>query len=799
MTEDGSEAALEEAFFEDLKRVEHLRRQLPVGVRPSLRNLANHAQRSHNTIDNWLSGKAFPADVDVLAGVIAVIGQAATRAGFGNDAVLLDPRRWRERHDAVNRARVREAERARRGQQAGADLMGAEARARSGALADPPQRLDRWTAAGLRVHPSISGMGSHAPGFVLPSYVQRPHDQKLREALRTAAGGVEAVLVVVRGSSCTGKTRAAYEAVRHVRGLDDWELVFPRTASSALEVMAVRALVPRTILWLDDAHQLLSGSEGEDLAAGLLSRLTQPGPVIVVATLWDAAFTDLTSPPRERAFGSADPHRHARALLTGATTVVRVPPAFGAEDLRALDGLEVDPALAAARCASREGKITQTLAAGLQLVDRYESAQEPPACYTRALVTAAMDAYRLGWDAPLPDGFLRDAAPGYLTDEQRTGAGPHWFASALTDARARVQRVAAALEPVPRAGGMGAQPGVSHLADYLDAHGRATREHAAPPQSFWTAAADHAKNAGHLARLSREAEARGQYHDAERLAGLATDAGDAGAYAMLAELRERAGDRQGAERLAQLAADGGDPRCCAALAWMRERAGDPQGAERLARLAAVAGDTDALRSLTGIREQAGDHQGAERLARMATEAGDRAAFRRLGRGREQTGDAESAERLYELAAGAGDRRAYNALARVLERAGNSQGAEETARLAADTGSPRCYTTLAWMRERAGDHQSAERLARLAADAGDRHALRELAELRERAGDPQGAERLARMAAVAGDTDALRSLTEMRERAGDHQGAERLARLAADAGDRDALRRLDRRRKRTGGQ
>ncbi|MBT2508342.1 hypothetical protein J7I98_21105 [Streptomyces sp. ISL-98] len=763
MTEDSSAAALEEEFFEDLRRVEDLRRELPVKVRPSLRDLATRAQRSHNTIDNWLSGKAFPADVGVLADVIALIGQAAARGGVGNYEVLLDPRRWRERHAAVNRARVREAEQARRGRQAAADLAGAEARARSGALTDPPQRLDRWTAARLRVHPSISGMGLHTPGFVLPAYVERAHDQKLREVLRTAAEGAEAVLVVVRGSSCTGKTRAAYEAVRHVGGLGGWDLIFPRTASSALEVMGVRALVPRTVLWLDDAHQLLSGSEGEVLAAGLLSRLAQPGPVIVVATLWDAAFTDLTAPPCERAVADVDPHRHARALLTGATAVVRVPPVFGARDLRALDSLDGDPALTAARRSSRDGKITQTLAAGLQLVDRYESAHEPPACYTRALITAAMDAYRLGWDAPLPDGFLRDAAPGYLTDEQRTAAGPRWFVSALADARARVQRVAAALEPVARPGGMGAQRGVSRLADYLDAHGRAIREHATPPQSFWTAAADHAKEAGHLARLSREAEARGLCHEAERLAGLAARAGSSGAYAMLAEMRERAGDRHGAERLARLAADGGDPRCCAALAWMRERAGD--------------------------------RQGAERLARMATEAGDRGAFRRLGRGREQTGDGEGAERLYRLAVGAGDRRAYTALARMLERAGDRQGAEEMARLASDTGSPRCYTTLACMRERAGDRQDAERLARLAADAGDRHALRELAELRERTGDRHGAERLARLAAGAGNTDALRSLTEMRERAGDHQDAERLARLAADVGDRAALRGLDRSRER----
>lgn len=797
MTEDGSAAALEEAFSDELRRVEELRRRLPASVRPSLRELADFARRSHGTIDNWLSGRTFPADVDTLAGVIALIGQAAARGGVRDDAPLLDPARWRDRHGAVNRARVREAERARRGRQAAEDLAAAEAQARCEALTDPPQRLGCWTAARLRVHPSISGVGSHAHGFVLPAYVERSHDRQLREALLTAAEGTEAVLVVVRGSSCTGKTRAAYEAVRHAGALEEWDLVFPRTASSALEVLAARALAPRTVLWLDDVHRLLAGRDGEALAAGLLSRLDQPGPVIVVATLWDAAFSDLTAPPRDHTAGAADPHCHARALLDRATAAVRVPPAFDARDLRALDSIGDDPALAAAVHASRDGKITQTLAAGLQLADRYESSQEPPACYARALVSAAMDACRLGWNAPLPDGFLRDAASGYLTDEQRTAAGPGWFTSALADVRARVQRVAAALEPVPRPDGMGARPGVSRLADYLDAHGRAVRQHVVPPQSFWAAAARHAEGAGLLARLSREAEARHLGRDAERLAGLATAAGDPGAHTMLAEMRERAGDRPGAERMARLAADGGDPRCCAALAWLRERAGDHEGAERVARLAAVTGDTDALRGLMEKRERAGDRQAAERLARLAAGAGDPDALRRLARGRERTGDAESAERLYGLAAGAGDKRAYNALAKMLERSGDGHGAEETARLAAGAGSPRCYTTLAWMRERAGDRQGAERLARLAAGAGDRHALRELAELWERAGDRQGAERLAGLAAGTGNTDALNSLTEARERAGDRRGAERLARLAAEAGDPDALRRLERRRRRGG--
>ncbi|MGD3111839.1 hypothetical protein [Streptomyces sp. YGL11-2] len=98
-------------------------------------------------------------------------------------------------------------------------------------------------------------------------------------------------------------------------------------------------------------------------------------------------------------------------------------------------------------------------------MDRYESADEPPTWFARALVTAAMDASRLGWHGPLLDGSLRDAAPGYLDDEQRTAADPTGSPPlSMTPAcRSSVLPRPWSLPPSP--GGMGAQPGVYRLAD----------------------------------------------------------------------------------------------------------------------------------------------------------------------------------------------------------------------------------------------------------------------------------------------------------------------------------------------
>ncbi|MER5728882.1 hypothetical protein ABT084_11165 [Streptomyces sp. NPDC002138] len=555
------------------------------------------------------------------------------------------------------------------------------------------------------------------------------NNENVHKSLHRATTGEESVLIVVRGGSCTGKTRSAYEALSAVDGLADWDLVRPRTPDGVLEILANTPSAPRTMLWLDDAHHFLSGHKGEELAALLCSHLSRPGPAIVIATMWDTWYAELIRASDDAAPGGRDLHRYARALLRHAAVAVRVPPEFGPEDLRRLEALGDAPALAVARQTSRDGKITQTLAAGVQLADRYAAAHEPPACYTGALVTAAMDACRLGWTAPLPDGFLRAAAPGYLSDDERTAAGPDWFETALVTARTRVQHVAAALEPLPRPDGMGALPGLSRLADYLDAHGRATRDEAIPPPTFWAAAARYALDARYLARLCREAQKMALHETAEQLARQAAEAGEPGVYAALAETRERAGDHRGAEHMALLAAEAEDPSAYAMLAWMRERAGGQESAVRLARLAAASGYRDTLREMAESQTRAGNLQGAERLARFAARAGDHLPLYRLAVVLERAGDTEGAERLHFLAARAGARRAWSALTSLKERAGDRQGAEEVARLAAEMGRSNGYAALARLRAAAGDRASAERFAQLAAEAGDWRIRHELAEPR----------------------------------------------------------------------
>jgi hypothetical protein len=129
------------------------------------------------------------------------------------------------------------------------------------------------------------------------------------------------------------------------------------------------------------------------------------------------------------AHGGADPHARERQLLDLAT-VVRIAPAFTpAEQARARAAATRDPRLKVALEASGYG-LTQTLAAAPQLVARWHDAQTADP-YAWAVLTAALDAARLGARAPLSDDFLRAAAPGYLTSQQqaqapRTGLSRPW-------------------------------------------------------------------------------------------------------------------------------------------------------------------------------------------------------------------------------------------------------------------------------------------------------------------------------------------------------------------------------------
>ncbi|WP_245205800.1 hypothetical protein [Kitasatospora sp. RG8] len=642
--------------------------------------------------------------------------------------------------------------------------------------------------------------------MALSGYVTRDHDHVLAGTVRQAAQGASGMLVLV-GSSSTGKTRACWEAVQPLaaRGWALWHPFDPSRAEAALADL--ERVTPRTVVWLNEAQHYLGHPEaGERIAAALHTLLTHSArrPVLILGTLWPEYASRYTALPNP---GAPDPHTRVRELLAART--VSVPESFDRNALHAATALARggDHLLADALTRARaHGRITQDLAGAPELLRRYDHGT--PA--VRALLEAAMDARRLGVGLQLPQAFLTDAAADYITDHAWDQLTEDWAEAAFADLARPVHGKQAPLRrtadrpPLRPPGGpvtvaaFGSAAGpMFRLADYLEQHGRSTRTWRCPPASFWNAAHTHLTRPDDLNRLAESAEIRHRLQWAHYLRRRAADAGHFGALTKLVWMRENTGDWAGAETLYQQAAEAGHTDALMDLAQRRENSGDREGAEALYRQARDAGSTNALTGLARMRERAGDRDGAEAFARQAADAGNTDALTSLAQRRESTGDREGAESLYRQAAQAGDTNALADLARMRERAGDRDGAEAFMRQAAATGDTYALIVLTRMRERAGDLEGAEDLYRQAADVGYIDALVDLAQRRERAGNVEGAEDLYRQAADAGSTNALTGLAWMRERDGDRKGAEALALQAAGAGNTDTLTSLAQRRENTG--
>jgi len=684
--------------------------------------------------------------------------------------------------------------------------------ARRAAAADPRRARSTSARAGWRrVEESDPyRLGVHRPiqvpevvRAVLPTYVPRDVD--------AGAGGVRARLaaaaerggfVLLVGDSSAGKTRTAYEAVRAV--LPGWWLVHPADPAAAA---ALADHDPsRLVVWLDEVESYLDGAHA--LSAGVVERLLDgPGPVVLVATIWPDRFARYCAPP---ARDDDDPYRRQRALLRLADPV-SVPHVFSpAERERAARAADGDPRLRAALAAPGYG-LTQTLAAAPQLVDRWEHAasvggpRRGP--YRRAVLTAALDAARLGARAPLTATLLRAAALDYCAPGEQARAPSDWFDDALAYATDNTQMhgAAAALDPVG--------PGMGQVSGYVPAgfllqHAARVRRAVGPPPSLWIALRDELTHPDDVDRIATAAYERGIYAIAEPLLRARADAGDEFAAYRLAEILAAAGDVEGlharaavgeeeaAARLAWAHIDAGDPRAAIEVFRVQADAGDRTAARRLAKHLEKLGDVDGLRA----RADAGEAPAAVRLAGLLANAGDVDELR----ARAEAGDGYSACQYARLLADSGDRPAAIAVLRPL--AGFPGAADLLSEMLVDAGELPAAIDLFAARADAGDRSATVRLVGLLAQAGNVEELRARAKaggaavhrlaavlagggnqreaidvLRPWAddGDRAAAARLADLLVEAGDITGLRARAE----AGDHAAIARLVTVAVNAGDR----------------
>jgi hypothetical protein len=484
----------------------------------------------------------------------------------------------------------------------------------------------------------------------LPAYVPRDVETDLLAALAAVKGRGGMVLVV--GDSAVGKTRTLAEAVQTV--LSDWWLLHPTGGVADVDALAASP-APRTVLWLDELQRYLEG-----LQAGTVRRLFAAG-VVVVATLWPGEYGDRVALPGR---DGPDLHADAREILHLAR-VVDVPGVFSdAELARARQAADGDPLLRTA-LSSTDAGMTQALAAGPELLTHWKNA--PPAA--KAVITAALDARRLGARAPLRREFLAEAAPPYLDRRQRGKLtnGDGWLDSALEYATTELHGATACLNP--SAVTIGQLDGYTS-ADILyqqvldlrrtepvhEDVWRALLAHHDPDDTFRLAeSALNLRRRVHAVAFYRRGAEAGDGFAAVFLARLLAEQGDnAEAIAVLVpyadaehgaamdhlatllaaegheheeELWRRAGtgDRAACDRLVEVMLAQGDTG--AALFVLRKQAHpiDPFAQDRLATLLARLGYADELRE----RADAGDRYAPARLAQML-----------IGQGR--TGDAVAA-------------------------------------------------------------------------------------------------------------------------------------------------------------
>ncbi|MEV4891588.1 hypothetical protein AB0K48_19615, partial [Nonomuraea sp. NPDC055795] len=397
--------------------------------------------------------------------------------------------------------------------------------------------ISRWNPTTLGVHQAIGG----GP---LPGYVHRPHDDLLYAVLDPDVAANR--LVVLRGGSSTGKTRAAYQAV-YVR-LPHRPVFYPRTAA-ALAHLIGRGVPRRSVLWLNELRHYADDPAGATVLFQLIDLVEGRDHIVAITSLWPSFWNTYTA-GHHGGPGAADTARGARELLTplpeltgsdsrriqpGLGGVIDVPDAFTrtqlAEISRHGDSF-LRQALTAAERAGQPGRIAQHLAGVPDLLAHYERPGADP--YGKALITAAMDAVRLGHAQYLRRELLQDAALGYLTPEHRAVEGVDVSArqeAAWMYATRLLKGAVRALQPIPPQDGWGVA-GYT-LADSLDQFGRRHRHDKIPPRAFWTALAAHAQR-DNLKTLGDAAQARGLYRDAAYLLKRATACGNPhAAYALI--------------------------------------------------------------------------------------------------------------------------------------------------------------------------------------------------------------------------------------------------------------------------
>lgn len=372
---------------------------------------------------------------------------------------------------------------------------------------------------GVAIAALPTGSKQKVSNLELTPYIERPHDAVLRGEISRATAGASLFLLLT-GDSATGKTRALYEAMRSNQELHAWPLFRPIDACELNALLDQGRVAAGTVLWLNETQKYLYGGDGERASRLLIRLLETKNRVIILGAMWQSHYDELTATGR-----LGDPVANARELLMGyRTRKILTPNAMTPAEINAMAAQPSrDRRLAIAVASSGDdGEVIQHLTGGPELVEGYlDGGLFNPV--ERAVITAAMEARRLGHVSPIPAKLLEEAANGYLTGRQRPG-NQDWAVAALNaitsgtradNTRTDVRRTLKALtEYRSRAG----QSEVAYEPNsFLDQNTRAQRADTVGPYHLWSALADNSATADDLHSVGNAAQLRGLFRHAAKM------------------------------------------------------------------------------------------------------------------------------------------------------------------------------------------------------------------------------------------------------------------------------------------
>ncbi len=589
-------------------------------------------------------------------------------------------------------------------------------------------------------------------------YVKRDVDDELRVAVQR--GG----FVLVFGPSAAGKSRTAFQSLAELPA--DTPLFIPEIPEGLSYLAENRDALEDSVLWLDDLDRFIVPG---GLNAAIVDRLLGANGqgMLILATIRGEALS---------AFEGADTlstDREARSLIRIGIDVlsqvnhrIEVRSTLSAEETRSAQALSSEDTRIRQALRHREFGFGEYLAAGPQMLNRWTAAGDSAINPGSAIISAAVDCRRAGFNKPIPREVLRSLYREYLEPNVRDYEEAKNFEKHLQWALSRVARASSCLLPK----GDGLYLATDYLLDRTLA-GVGPLSDLPISEAVWSpliALSDTATlfpigASAYLSGCSDVAiqafQSGAQKNEKYCMNGLgivllqqgdniqgvewlkqAEAAGLTEATMNLAFYEWNDGSQESAlRRYEDLATNKQYSPAMMALAVIARKSNEESVEEHWFRLAAESGYPPAMHALAQILVDQGENDEAKRWYLRAGAAGHLGSVTSLAKNYEDQGDIVNAIQTYRQAISSGDMYAISLLGQLLERQRHFDDAEEVYRRGALAGYLPSMLDLALLLSDQGLMEQAELWWRRAAEEGAPAAMNALGNILGNRGDIKEAE------------------------------------------------------------